>query len=91
MRNILIAMMITFATEAAAEEQCDVLGSLQADSIAVADPFNFANIEPLALKQEKFQYRSQTSNFSQTLQAEFCIMKRPKSVPLIEQYPTSRS
>ena len=30
MRNILIAMMITFATEAAAEEQCDVLGSLQA-------------------------------------------------------------
>ena len=49
MRNILIAMMITFATEAAAEEQCDVLGSLQADSMAVADTVDFANIEPLAL------------------------------------------
>ena len=41
--------MITFATEAAAEEQCDVLGSLQADSMAVADPVDFANIERLAL------------------------------------------
>ena len=49
MRNILMAMMITFATEAATEEQCDVLGSLQADSMAVADPIDFANIEPLAL------------------------------------------
>ena len=49
MRNILIAMVITFATEAASREQCDVLGSLQADSMAVSDPVAFANIEPLAL------------------------------------------
>ena len=42
-------MVITFATEAASREQCDVLGSLQADSMAVADPVDFANIEPLAL------------------------------------------
>ena len=49
MRNILIAMVITFATEAEAREQCDILGSLQADSMAVADPVDFANIEPLAL------------------------------------------
>lgn len=39
-------MMITFATEAAAKEQCDVFGSLQADSMDVADPVDFANIEP---------------------------------------------
>ncbi len=49
MHNILIAMVITFATEAASKEQCDVLGSLQADSMAVAEPVDFVNIEPLAL------------------------------------------
>lgn len=31
------------------EEKCDVLGSLQADPMAVAEPVNFSNIEPLAL------------------------------------------
>ena len=32
-----------------AEEKCDVLGSLEADPMAVAEPVGFANIEALAL------------------------------------------
>jgi hypothetical protein len=37
------------------------------------------------------QYLFQTSYLSQTLHAEFCIIYKPKSEPLIEQYPTTLS
>ena len=39
----------------------------------------------------RIYYLSHTSYFSQTLQAEFCIMYRPKSAPFMPQYPTRRS
>ena len=45
---IIVISALTVETLLAAEK-CDVLGSLQADPMAVAKPVDFSNIEPIAL------------------------------------------
>mgnify|MGYP006906285351 CR=1 FL=1 len=44
-----IAILALAAEPLLAEEKCNVLGSLQADPIAIAEPVEFANIKPLVL------------------------------------------
>ena len=46
---VIIAILTLTAEPLLAEEKCDVLGSLQADPMAVAEPVDFSNIEPMAL------------------------------------------
>ena len=46
---MLLTIVALAAEPVLAEEQCDVLGTLEADPMAVAEPVDFANIEALAL------------------------------------------
>ncbi len=47
--RLFLAIVALMAKPVLAEEQCDVLGSLEADPMAVAEPVAFANIEASAL------------------------------------------
>ena len=49
MRIVLIGLLMLLASQVIAEKQCDVLGFLRANPNAVAEPVDFADIEPLAL------------------------------------------
>ena len=51
MKNLTLFLAISALTAEPllAKEKCDVLGSLAADPMAVSEPVDFANIEPLAL------------------------------------------
>ncbi len=49
MCRIIFALLLTLASQVLAEENCDVLGSLQADPLAVTEAVEFANIKARAL------------------------------------------